>query len=647
MKPILSLAALFAVALPATLAGTVGGGGGGRGGARDGEVRSVSVLPAAGKVEVVIDLQGAVDVQDFTLSGPARLVVDLVGARLTAPATLYDGQNRGGIRNIRYAQFKPDVVRVVIDLDVLKDYQVQRGAGQVRVRIGTERTGFAAWSSLNGAAVPVATTTTPVRPPSEDAPPVPDVTSGPDQAARVRTPTVGRPMSIEEYLATHRTEAQQSPAPRITVQWDAASIEDVVAGFAAFSGRTIIIGKGITGTVSAEIKNQPWDLAFHAVLESQGLDVVTLPGGIFNVVSKAELARADSTVPIETRLVRINYAKATSLVPAVASIVTKRGAVVADSTSNSLVITEVSSRINQVADFVQGLDLRTPQVSIQAKIIFVDRTDVEELGVKYDLGSTTQFFNRLIQRPDPRSAEPVDTDLDGVPDALVPTKNFASTDNIVSLGGNSLSAIGNAGQAVVNPALELIFSTAIGNFDLTTFVQALQRVELADIQAEPTITTVDNRQAEILVGDRVPIRIIDVSAQAGATTGSNVPRATVQFQQTGINLRVTPHVTQNRQILMEVHAERSNVKPAAVDIGFTFQTQQADNQILVNDGETAVIGGLTVTEVTVTKSGIPFLVDLPILGKLFGFTSQTENRRDLLILITPHIIDDLVAPTGQ
>jgi type IV pilus assembly protein PilQ len=99
---------------------------------------------------------------------------------------------------------------------------------------------------------------------------------------------------------------------------------------------------------------------------------------------------------------------------------------------------------------------------------------------------------------------------------------------------------------------------------------------------------------------------------------------------------------------MEVHAERSNVKPASVDIGFTFQTQQADNQILVNDGETAVIGGLTVTEVTVTKSGIPFLVDLPILGKLFGFSSETENRRDLLILITPHIIDDLVTPsTGK
>ena len=639
MTSILPLVALFATVAPGALAGTA---------ARDGEVRGVSVLPASGKVEIVIDLQGAATVQDFTLTNPARLVVDLVGARLNAPVALYDGLNRGGVRNIRYAQYKPDVVRVVIDLDALKDYEVERGTGQVRVRIGTERTAFAAWSSATVPAAPRALAAAPASEPPAEPMPMSTPAGGANAASRVMTPTAGRTLSIEEYLATHSREAAQSQAPRITITWDNASIEDVVAGFAAFSGRTIILAKGITGNVTAEIKNQPWDLAMNAVLESQGLAVKTLPGGILNVVSQIELARADSTVPITTRLVRVNYAKATSLVPSVASIITKRGAVVADSTSNALVITEVSSRIDEVVDFVRGLDLRTPQVSIQAKIIFVDRTDVEELGVKYDLGSTTQFFNRLIQRPDPRTAEPVDTDLDGVPDALVPTENFNANENIVALGGNALSALGNASQAVVNPALELIFSTAIGNFDLTAFVQALQRVELADIQAEPTITTLDNRQAEILVGDRVPIRVIDVSAQATTTgTGTAVPRATVQFQQTGINLRVTPHVTANRQILMEVHAERSNVRPAAVDIGFTFQTQQADNQILVNDGETAVIGGLTVTEVTVTKSGIPFLVDLPILGKLFGFTSQTENRRDLLILITPHIIDDLVAPAGQ
>ncbi len=638
MKRIAALAAWLCVAAaPRALAGSGGGGGGGGGGARDGEVRAVSVLPAAGRVEVVIELRGAVDVQDFTLANPARLVIDLQGARLVAPVVLYDGQNRGGVKNLRYAQFRAGVVRVVIDLDALKDYQIERGDGQVRVKIGTERTAFAAWSSQVAASVP------PVTPAAAPA----AARSAGTEAARVVTPAAsGATVSIDEYLATHARESAQSQAARITVTWDNADLREVVAGFAAFSGRTIVLSKDLRGSVSAEIKNQPWDLAFHAVLESQGLDVVVLEGGIYRVIDKKELARADSTVPVETRLVRINYARAAALVPSVQSILTRIGKVVADSTTNALVVTEITSRIERVEQFVRGLDIRTPQVSIQAKIIFVDRTDVEELGIKYDLGSPTQFFNQLVTRPDPRTAKPVDTNGDGVPDALVPQSNFSPDQVIVDLGGNSLAAIANANQAVVNPALNLIFSTAIGNFDLTTFLQALQRVDLADVQAEPSITTLDNRPAEILVGDRVPIRVIDVSAASAG--GSNVPRATVSFQQTGINLRVTPHVTANRQVLMEVHAERSSVKPASVDIGFTFQTQQADNQILVNDGETAVVGGLTVTEVTVTKSGIPFLVDLPILGKLFGFTSQTEERRDLLILVTPHIIDDLVTPsTGK
>lgn len=613
---------------------------------RDGAVRAVSVLPAAGKVQIVIATQGAVDVTDFTLSAPARLVLDLQGARLSGPVSLYDGRNRGGVKNVRYAQFKPDVVRVVVDLDALKDYKIVRGDGQVRIEFGADVAAFDAWSSELAAAAPA--------PAPAAAPAPPPVAETEQPAATVSAPSPGASESVEAYLASHRAEAMQSQAPRINVQWDGASIEEVVAGFAAFSGRTIIVGKDITNVkVTAEIKNQPWDLAFSAVLESQGLAWRTLPGGIINVVNKTDLARADSTVPVETRLVRINYAKASALVPAVASILSKRGAVVADTTNNALVITEIQSRIADVASFVQALDVRTPQVSIQAKIIFVDRTDVEEMGVKYDLGTGSgclitgahpcQFFNTLVQRPDPATLKSIDTNGDGVPDAVVATGTLPADQTVVDLGGNSLSAIGNAGQEVINPALDLIFSTAVGNFNLTSFVQALQTVTLADLQAEPSITTVDNHTAEILVGDQVPLRTIDVSS-TGA--GNNVPRAVVSFRQTGINLKVTPHVTANRQILMEVHAENSSVRPAPVDIGFTFQTQQADNQILVNDGETAVIGGLTVTNVTVSKSGIPFLVDLPILGKLFGFTSQSEERRDLLILITPHIIDDLATPSA-
>jgi type IV pilus assembly protein PilQ len=638
MKYIAAIAALgLFVAAPGALA--VAGGG------RDGGVRAVSVLPAPGKVAVVVDLQGAVDIQDFTLSNPARLVIDFTGARLLGRAMLYDGRNRGGVKNVRFAQFRPDVVRIVIELDVLKDYQIKRGDKQVRIELSTDRAAFDPWSSQAVASVPL-----PSSPPVEPeagvmvlaehaAPPM----SGFQSASGTRQFSPD-PLVINQYLAAHAIESAQSPAPRITVRWDGADIEDVVAGFAAFSGRTIVVAKDVKGKVTAEIKNQPWDLAFAAVLESQGLTYQILEGGIINVLDKAAFARADSTVPVETRLVRINYAKAASLVPAVQSIVsTGRGKVVADTSHNALVITDTRNRINDVEQFVRALDIRTPQVSIQAKIIFVDRTDIEQMGVKYDLGSQTQFFNSLVQRPIPSSAAPGAPNPNGVPTGSVPTQFYSADQTVVDLGGNSLSATGNASQAVINPALNLIFSTAIGNFDLTAFLQALQSLSLDDIQAEPTITTLDNRPAQILVGDRVPIRVIDASAGAGV---ANAPTATVSFEQTGINLRVTPHVTANRQILMEVHAERSNVVPSSVDIGFTFQTQQADNQILVSDGETAVIGGLTVTEVTVSKTGIPFLIDLPIVGKLFGFTNQQETRRDLLILITPHIIDDLVTPSA-
>jgi type IV pilus assembly protein PilQ len=222
---------------------------------------------------------------------------------------------------------------------------------------------------------------------------------------------------------------------------------------------------------------------------------------------------------------------------------------------------------------------------------------------------------------------------------VAPTDFFDPVEvpSVVDLGGNTLSLLANAEATIISPALDLIFSTALGNFSVTAFVSALQRVELADLQAEPLLSTADNTEAYILVGERTPVRVLDPSAQSEAAL------ATVDYVETGIKLRVTPHVTNNRQILMQVHAENSSIQAAPSDIGFTFQTQEAQVQLMVEDGQTAVIGGLTVTSVTVSKSGIPFLVDLPIIGGLFGFTQRSETRRDLLILVTPHIIDNPAA----
>jgi type IV pilus assembly protein PilQ len=512
-----------------------------------------------------------------------------MGAKLKRNSgSLYDGVKRGGVLNVRYSQFQSDVVRIVLELDRAKDYNVERGTDAIRVSFGTDQS-FLAWSSNE---------------PRETV------------AKAQRQPEVQLPAS-----RLVRTTVEE---PRITVVWDRANVADVVAGFAAFSGRTIILGKDIKGEVTAEVKNQPWPQAFQAILASQGLSAQEMAGGIIRVDAPSVLAALDSLEPLETSVVRINYSKASDLTKSVEGTLTKgRGKVIADVGSNSLIITDTRSKVASVADFVRGLDIRTPQVSIKAKIVFVDRTDIEELGLKYDLGSNSQFFNQLVQRTDPGTGEPYDRDV-----------------NIIDVGGNTVSALGNASNTIVGSALDVVFSTALGGFTLTSFLTALERQDLSDVQAEPVITTLDNRKADILVGQETPVRVVDAGG-----TGTGTAKSTVQFKETGIRLTVTPHVTSNRQISMELHTERSAIQEVeAGDLGFVFSTQRADNQLLVGDGETAVIGGLTVTEVTNSRSGIPLLSGLPIVGKLFSFSSTKENRRDLIILVTPRIIDDGSTP---
>jgi type IV pilus assembly protein PilQ len=559
------------------------------------EVTAVSVVPTPGHAEIVIAFQGStVDVRDFVLREPDRLVIDVVGATLQKSGAAYDGIARGGIRDIRYSQFRPDVVRVAIYLDGARDYRLEKSGDAIRVRFGADDS-FLAWSSAA---------------PADLQPP----TTAARRAPEVELPAEPAPPTL----------AAQQPAARITVTWDKANIGDVVAGFAAFSGRTIVLGKDVKGEVTAEIKNQPWTEAFAAVLATQGLQAIELPGGIIRVDSPATLAALDSTEPLTTRMIPVNYASASQLINSVKSIVSKRGAVVADTTTNSLIVTETRSKIGDVQEFVKNLDIRTPQVSIQSKIIFVDRTNLEALGLQYDFGgkdlaSGNPFFNKLVGRIDPATGDVFDK-------------------NAVTLAGDGVAAIANADAVITGPALNLLWTTTIGGFSFSSFLQALQQLTLADVQAEPSITTVDNREAIIKVGEDIPVRIIDFSASG---TGTTLPKATVQFKETGISLKVTPHVTNNRQIMLQIEAERSNLRTlAAADLGFTIQKQNAKNQLLVNDGETAVIGGLTVTTVTKTRSGIPLLVNLPIVGKLFGFNNDQEERQDLIILVTPRIIDD-------
>ncbi len=520
----------------------------------------------------------------------------------------------------------------------------------------------------------------------------PDTPAMVEAASRAAAQSAARadrtPMNSAGVLALTPTVRRASKA-RLTVSYDSTNIRDVIGVFAAFSGRTIVVGKDVSGTVSADISDKPWDVALQAILQAQGLAATEDASGIITVDSYKNLASNQALEPTVTQIIDVNYAKATVLQKTVQALLTRdctglstmqsgvpvnsgnaggqssnnnpasgqgcvvRGSVTADSTTNKLIITEIPARLPEILARLAELDVRTPQVNIKAKIIFVNRTGMQDIGLAYDLGNgNKQFFQQLVPRTDPNTLKPIDTNGDGVPDAIGGGTPFEGPARI-ALGGNAIAGIANANNAIKPNALNLIYSTALGRYQLTAFLNALQTSSLADVQSEPSITILNNRSAEIFVGQEIPIRVIDASSGGSGGGGGGgggsggqpnasafFPRATVSKEEAGIKLSVTPQITNNRMVLLDIKAENSSAELASTDVGVIFNRQRAESQVLVADGEAAVIGGLTVTETNRYRSGIPILMNLPFVGRLFSQNSKNETKRDLLILVTPHILED-------
>lgn len=566
--------------------------------ARDAQVTTVTLGHQAGTARLAIGVEGEVAVRHFVLADPARIVVDLEGATV-GDLGEYDGIRRGAVKDVRVRQHEVNVVRVVIEFDKLPAYEIDRLVpGFVGLTYRDEP--FEIWVSRKidaevagrqAAVVPV--------------------------AAPAAAPAAGsyRPSGYVPSSGGARDSL-------ISLTFSNTPMTEVAEIFARYSGKSILVGPGVTSVVNGVITRKPWDQAFAAVLAQQGLSSMELPGGIIRIDEPATLAQLDSLERLETEMVRLNYAKAAFLKTSIEPMLTPgRGKVVADSSINGLIITDTRTRIQQVVDFARSLDIRTPTVAITAKLVYVDRTDLQQLGFKYDIGTSAQFFNRIIQRYDPRTGQPFNPNV-----------------NVVNLGGSAISAISNADALINGSALDLAFSTAIGGFSVTSFLSALARVEMTDVEAETVIHTLDNQKAYILSGEETPVRVIDASSFGQV---NQAPRANVEFKETGIKLTVTPSVTANGEIRMEIEAERSSIQPlAAADLGFNIPKQIASSRLLVANGETAVFGGLVQTTVTRNRSGIPMLSSLPFIGNLFSFTEDRENRKDLIIMVTPRIVED-------
>lgn len=645
-------------------------------------IQGVRVAPAGEHTEVVIEIDGAAEATDFLLSGPDRLVLDFPGSVHVLGRDQFPEIDRGGVRNIRMGQFTPEILRVVIDLAGPTAYAIAREPGRIRVTFPNPAGPFEPWafgrvrddgappsvlaavesqspaSAPGGVAAaegPAVASSAPqgltaaafgVQGVSEPPPAqAPAASSGAEvvvPASAVVAPGAvapgaappAAPSPVPASPAATPADAPAAPASpalpvvrrqetRVTVSFRDTPLLDVLATFAEFSGRSIVPGSDLQGTVNATINDQPWDVALESILQAHNLAIRETESGILRVDRLERLRERELLEDLVTVPFQIRYASVDSIAPAIEGLISPRGSVTRNRTSNTLIVTDAQSIVeNMIAPLIQELDVRSPQVNVSAKIVFIDRTELTELGVIYDLkDSRGNQLNTVVTGL-------ADLDGDGILDA--------TDSNVVLLGGNSIAGLANASIRVTQPQLQIVTSLVLNRHSLINFIEALGQSQLSEVQAAPTVTVLANREAVVQVGERTPIRVIDVGTST-VGEGAQAPRATVTIQETGIILRVRPHVVGD-QILLDLRAENSAVAAAPADIGFTFTTQNAETQVLVRDGETTVIGGLTVVEKSRSRAGIPFLMDIPVLGALFRTTRDVEIKRDLLIMVTPNIV---------
>jgi len=535
------------------------------------DVLDFRVEPAGDATRIVIETTGDVRYRDEFHPLPPRLVVELSGARPRLPVREYEDVYRGGVRFVAVSVPGPNRVRFDFALSEVSSYAIYREGDRLYVTFDNPGEAFPPYVA-NAAGI-------------RDADPVVE-----------RDPGVRPGGSDEELMAVSRREKHEREpglpgidGHRVSFSFVQADIQTVIRAFGQVSGMSIVVGRDVEGIeVTAEIRDQPWDEALVTVMNSHGLQV-QLAQGIIRVDSVQNLRDNEALIDLRTAILRLNFISARDAVPVIEPLLSERGSIRADAKTNALVVTDVPSRLDQVAQIVDELDVQTPQVTIKAKIVFVNKVDLRDLGVSWR--------------------------IENLRDPTVDTHVLANTD----------------GQ-IADPFLDLSLGTLASGLNVAGLLQALEQRQLADIQAEPQTTVLNNLPAEVFVGERTPIRVLDIGADTPEATAS------VELIETGIILRVTPHITSNNKVLMELMAERSGVAVSDPAIGVTFNTQRATSQILVDDGETAVIGGLTVQDVSQVRSGIPVLKDIPILGGLFRTERKRNEKRDLLIFVTPYIV---------
>ena len=430
-----------------------------------------------------------------------------------------------------------------------------------------------------------------------------------------------------------RGRSRRYSGRRIDLDFKDADIHNILRLLADVGNVNIITSDAVRGRVTIRMKNVPWDQALDVILRAKGLGMVR-EGNLLRVAPmsdlekerESELARKKQLLllqPLETRLIPLSYAQASGVLPKLQYMLSPRGKLTFDQRTNMVIARDVGSNLDLIERMIRNLDTQTPQVLIEARIVEARTNYSKQLGIQwggsFSASSATGNSTGLVF--------PNQFGIGGgVDDPGAPTTGI-----LLGQDGNPGFVVNMPASTGLNAgsALGLTFGSISGAFNLNLRLSAAEATGDIRIISAPKITTLDNVQAKISQGVTIPFS--QVSANGVQT----------QFRDARLDLQVRPHVTADGSIIMRINVSRN--EPDFVNTGPrgdpTILTKEANTEMLVKDGETSVIGGIYTTRDGRSWNKVPWFADIPILGWLFKNRRDTSDREEVLVFITPRIIN--------
>lgn len=426
-------------------------------------------------------------------------------------------------------------------------------------------------------------------------------------------------VKAKEKVPGYLEDSEEYTGRAISLNFQDIPVRTVLQIIADYNGFNLVTSDTVSGNVTLRLDGVPWDQALDIVLKVKGLDK-RMKGNILMVAPSDELAAREARdlqaqqqvaelAPLYSEYIQVNYAKASELAALIKNeentILSPRGSVTVDERTNTLLIKDTAASIEDIQDLVKVLDIPVRQVIIESRMVTVKDNINEELGIRWGV-----------------------TDTDGT---YTSSGTLEGADSATSGTLPSISDRMNVNLPVANPAGSIAFQVArlADGTILDLELSAMEKENKGEIIASPRITTANQKEAYIEQGVEIPYQ---EAASSGATA--------TQFKKAVLSLTVTPHITPDDRIILDLIVTQDTVSEVTNGQAPAIDTQRIGTQVLVNNGETIVLGGIYQQSIINTVSKVPVLGDIPYFGWMFRNTNNFNEKKELLIFVTPRIVTE-------